>query len=108
MTYRRKLIGLALSLQAINKASAREKSIRHVCPGTVGAATADGGSLTHGRIGPGLIQAGGSMNVVIEKSVSTGVLSRLGSIGASVGWTARRTRSALFVISGKTEVADVR
>jgi putative DNA methylase len=34
MTYSRKLIGLALSLQAINKASAREKFIRHVYPGT--------------------------------------------------------------------------
>ena len=35
MTYRRKLIEVALPLEAINKASAREKSIRHGHPSTL-------------------------------------------------------------------------
>src|SRR4030095_2134705 len=35
MTYHRKLIEVALSLEAINKASAREKSIRHGHPSTL-------------------------------------------------------------------------
>src|SRR5258708_32205447 len=35
MTYRKKLIEVALPLVAINAASAREKSIRHVHPGTL-------------------------------------------------------------------------
>ena len=35
MTYCRKLIEVALPLEAINKASAREKSIRHGHPGTL-------------------------------------------------------------------------
>ncbi len=34
MTYRKKLIEVALPLEAINKASAREKSIRHGHPST--------------------------------------------------------------------------
>ena len=59
MTYRRKLIGPALLLRVINKAvhgrSPSDTLPRHVAP-TVEAATADGGSLTHGRIGSGLIQ----------------------------------------------------
>src|SRR5713101_448827 len=35
MTYRKKLIEVALPLNAINKASAREKSIRHGHPSTM-------------------------------------------------------------------------
>ncbi len=35
MTYRKKLIEVALPLEAINKASAREKSIRHGHPSTL-------------------------------------------------------------------------
>jgi putative DNA methylase len=35
MTYRRKLIEVALPLEAINKESAREKSIRHGHPSTL-------------------------------------------------------------------------
>ncbi|MGI6418469.1 MAG: DUF1156 domain-containing protein [Thermoguttaceae bacterium] len=35
MTYRKKLIEVALPLDAINKASAREKSIRHGYPSTL-------------------------------------------------------------------------
>src|SRR5438552_7836859 len=35
MTYRKKLIEVALPLDAINKASAREKSIRHGHPSTL-------------------------------------------------------------------------
>ena len=35
MTYRRKLIKVALPLEAINKTSAWEKSIRHGHPGTL-------------------------------------------------------------------------
>ena len=35
MTHKKKLIEVALPLQAINKASAREKSIRHGHPGTL-------------------------------------------------------------------------
>jgi len=35
MTYKKKLIEVALSLDAINKASAREKSIRHGHPSTL-------------------------------------------------------------------------
>ena len=35
MTYRKKLIEVALPLEAINKASAREKSIRHAHPSTL-------------------------------------------------------------------------
>ena len=35
MTYKKKLIEVALPLEAINKASAREKSIRHGHPSTL-------------------------------------------------------------------------
>ena len=35
MTYRKKLIEVALPLEAINKESAREKSIRHGHPSTL-------------------------------------------------------------------------
>ena len=35
MTYKKKLIEVALPLDAINKASAREKSIRHGHPSTL-------------------------------------------------------------------------
>jgi hypothetical protein len=35
MTYRKKLIEVALPLEAINEASAREKSIRHGHPSTL-------------------------------------------------------------------------
>jgi len=35
VTYRKKLIEVALPLEAINKASAREKSIRHGQPSTL-------------------------------------------------------------------------
>ena len=35
MTYRKKLIEVALPLAAINKASARKKSIRHGYPSTL-------------------------------------------------------------------------
>jgi hypothetical protein len=59
-------------------------------------------------IGLGFVHVGGSMTVTIEKRVSTDALARLGSIRASAGWTARRTRSYWFIISGKMERADVR
>jgi hypothetical protein len=54
MTYRKKLIEVALPLDAINKASAREKSIRHghprhAAPMVGEAAAGDGAGSSGGR-----------------------------------------------------------